>query len=866
MKEINFNEGWKVWKEKDSFALVWSTPEDAKEVTLPHDAMIEEKPYAESKNGGNTGFRDGGYYTYVKNIEVSKEDINKKFILRFDGIYMNAYVYVNEQLCAQNHYGYTAFYADITSYLRFGEKNEIRIQVRNGAMGNSRWYTGSGIYRDVTLLTSSQLYVKPGSVKITTLEADEDYATVNVKAIVKNETSFKQNILAIADIDKEHKGESETKNFEIKELTLMPHEERKVEFRLVVDNPKLWSEETPELYGCKILVKNKIEESETSENVEEIIWDQTKTTFGIRTLDLDVKRGLRVNKKVVKLRGACIHHDNGLLGSATYFESEYRRIKILKEAGFNAIRMSHHPSSEALLKACDILGMYVMEEAFDMWTRCKTDYDYNQFFMDNWEKDITSMVEKDYNHPSVLMYSIGNEIPEIGTDEGAKIAYMLSEKCKELDPTRYTLASINGVFAAGDSVDKIVEDVMKEVAMEEAQKSSEVANLDTKEQQDKCCKDGQQGQENQQDQESQQDQGSGNVNDFMTIMDKQMGKIVVHEEITKRLDKACAHLDIAGYNYMTERYALDAKERPNRIMVGSETYPPEIAKNWNEVMKYPQVIGDFTWTGWDYIGEAGVGIPAYKSGEGGFGAQFPAQIAYVGDVDITGFRRPASYYREIVFGRRKKPYIAVQNPEHFGENLIKTPWVISDAISSWTFSGYEDKPVVVEVYSPADEVELLVNGKTIARKPSGKNVGFRTCFETVYEPGEIKAVSYIGGKVDEITTIQTAGFEDKKSGLEKINIKAEIEESDNATKKFGDGNIVYVPISLQDSKGNIFTDRDTEIEVSNLVDCEILGFGSADPKTSYMYNVKETKTWNGRALLILRKTGENLKFDVSILK
>ena len=279
------------------------------------------------------------------------------------------------------------------------------------------------------------------------------------------------------------------------------------------------------------------------------------------------------------------------IGAATYKGAHIRQVKILKEAGFNAIRMSHNPAAPALLAACDEIGMYVMDETFDMWTRFKSDFDYSQVFTEKWEEDVQAMVESDFNHPCVVMYSIGNEIPEIGTKHGSRIARQIVYKVKSMDPSRPTLASINGVFAAGDDIMTIMADIASDNDMS----------------------------------------FEGNINDFMTLMDTQMHNIVRHETVSKNLEFATASTDIAGYNYMTARYEEDAVNYPNRVMVGSETYPPQIAENWDIITKTPSVIGDFTWTGWDYIGEAGVGIPAYNFGEGGFGAHFPAQLSYVGD-------------------------------------------------------------------------------------------------------------------------------------------------------------------------------------------------------------------------------------------
>ncbi len=809
MRKTNWNDNWLFWNSKDAFALVWDIPQNARKIDLPHDAMIETTPHADSINGGNTGFYDGGSYTYVKFYESKPGDRERNISLLFEGIYMNSFVYVNGQLAGNRPYGYSEFIVPISHLLKEEGENEIRIQVKNSSGQNSRWYTGSGIYRDVYMLTGGKTYVKENSFLVSTEDCSEEEATVLLSANVMNGEPVSMDIAVCFELmDREGKVIAE----ERKIVSTKADSESKVLSRLFVENPLLWSEDDPELYKAVVTVSVAKTEDNGSFSQGEIL-DTEETTIGIRKLSLDSRNGLRVNGKTVKLRGACVHHDSGILGAKTYKEAEYRRISILKKAGFNAIRMSHHPAAPVLLEACDELGMYVMEEAFDMWTRAKSDYDYNLYFMDWWERDIEAMVLKDYNHPSVIMYSIGNEIPEIGTDEGSRLAGKISALCHKLDPYRFTLASINGVFAAGDAVPQITADV-----------ASSVGESDD----------------------------SINVNDFMTIMDKYMDKIVVHPEITKRLDKACAMTDIAGYNYMTARYVLDNEINPNRIIVGSETYPPEIAVNWREVMKFPQVIGDFTWTGWDYLGEAGVGIPAYNFGEGGFGAQFPAKLAYTGDIDITGFRRPLSYYREIVFGLRKAPYIAVQNPAHYGEKLIKTPWVMSDAISSWNFDGYENKPVIIEVYSAGDEVELFVNDKRIEKKKINKEDNCRVLFETVYKPGTLKVVSYSKGeKTGEYELVTAKGD---------IRLVAEIDENTSKGDKH-----VFVNLMLEDADGNTFTDRDETITAEIEGDGALLGFGSGDPKSQEAYTGNVTKTYYGRALAVIqRKSVGNVALKVSL--
>lgn len=794
MIEQRWNEDWKFWVDKDSFALVWDIPEIARDITLPHDAMIEKPAHANSLNGGNTGFRDGDIYTYVKMLHAPEEYKEKTVTLKFEGVYMNAFVYVNGQLAAKSPFGYTTFYATLNDFLKYGEDNEIRVQVRAGAMTNSRWYSGAGIYRDVYFLESGLTHIVPEGVQVKTENADDAYATLRVATELENKTAVPQD-LVIETVIKDNEENVVAK--ECTSATIFAGESRTLKQRIIVENPKLWSAENPKLYTFETKVYENTEAKE--------LLDEAADTFGIRTLAVDAKRGFRVNGKTVNLRGGCIHHDSGLLGAATYEDAQYRQILKMKEAGFNAIRMSHHPMAPAMLRACDEIGMYVMDETFDMWNRLKSNYDYGLYFQEWWEKDVTAMVRKDYNHPSVVLYSVGNEIPEIGTDKGAQTCQELSDKIRSLDDTRYTLASINGVFAAGDKVDQIVADVVAGLSAE--------GKID------------------------------GNVNDFMSLMDGHMDEIVVHKTISERLEKACAGVDIAGYNYMTARYEQDGKVYPNRVIVGSETYPPEIARNWELVERLPHVIGDFTWTGWDYIGEAGVGIPAYKWGEGGFGAAFPAQLAYPGDFDITGFRRPASYYREAVFGLRKKPYIAVQNPTHYGEFLIKTPWVISDAAASWNWDGMEGKPAIVEVYAQGDEVELLLNGTSLGKKAAGKEAGFRTLFETTYEPGILTAISYENGHEIGRNELVTAGCERTLC----------VEKEEYVGIKNAKQELVYVQVEMRDQNGALAADDNQKITLSVDGAVEVLGFGSGNPKPNYNFNEGVTELFGGRAQIIVKK-------------
>lgn len=810
MKYTKWNDDWKFWKDKDSFALVWKVPENAENIRLPHDAMIIDDSDPESPGGTNTGFRNAECYSYVKIFKAEPEWKNKITRIVFEGVYMNAFVYLNGQFLAKSPSGYATFTADLTDFLRYDSENELRVLVRSGAMPNSRWYSGAGIYRDVYLLQSSKVHIAQDGLKILTEEAGP-ISVISTEIKIENDSDQSLELSLFTSIGNDKKE---------KTLLFLPAKKsRLIKRRITVENAELWSDENPRLYTAKAEL---FSGNKNPENNPDDCLDSAEESFGIRKISLDAKRGLRINGKEVKLRGACIHHDSGILGAATYEEVQYRQIKILKDAGFNAIRMSHQPAAQAMLRACDSLGMYVMDEFSDMWTRMKSSYDYGLFFEEWWQKDVSAMVNKDFNHPCVILYSIGNEIPEIGTDGGSQYAHEISSLFRSLDSSRFITAGINGVFAAGDAIGKIIGDVLREEASASDNKGSD---------------------------------SNGNVNDFMTLMDQKMDKIVVHKEISTRLEKACGALDLAGYNYMRARYQPDSKKYPDRVIVGSETYPPDIAKNWAEVKKLHNVIGDFTWTGWDYIGEAGVGIPCYKAGEGGFGAKFPAQLAYCGDIDITGFRRPMSYLREIVFGLREKPYIAVQDPRHYGEKLIKTPWILSDCSRNWTFRDWEGKKALVEVYSAGDTVELFLNDVSLGKKPAGEKADFRVLYDVKIEKGCLKAISYENGKVIGEDILYSCGKERK--------LKIDVENTAGEKTGQNKASLVFLNISLTDEYGNTLPDSDTEVNILTKGNISLLALGSGNPKPDRNYTGNTGRLWQGRAFAIVEKT-TSLEGEISV--
>jgi beta-galactosidase len=773
----SFNDDWQFRHKVNPFAELAGPKVPFEPVTVPHDAMIGRDREA-TADGAAAAYFPGGAYEYRKTFLVPEEHRGRRILLEFEGVYRDATVFLNGAYAGQRPYGYSRFYIDADRFLRFGEDNEIRVECRTHQ--DSRWYTGAGIYRDTWLLVGDVVRIGPDGVRVTTPDVDADRAVVEVATTVENDSIEIRTVDVVTEI---RDAAGRVVASDTAPVTVEPREPAVVRRRLYVRDPALWGPDSPALYTCAVALTGV---------------DAAQVTFGIRSLRLDPEHGLRINGETVKLRGACVHHDNGPLGAATFARAEERRVRLLKDAGFNAIRMSHHPMSTAMLDACDRLGMLVVDEAFDMWTWGKSPFDYSLSFAEWWERDLEAMVAKDYNHPSVVLYSIGNEIPEVGLPTGAAWSRRLAEKVRALDDTRFLTNAVNNLLAL--------------LPVFTSRRPA--------------------------------DAGDAGINTLMGDSGFDVNAIAGSELVTTRTAEAYSVLDVAGMNYSESRYATDRALFANRIILGTETFPTRIDDLWQLVQQHSHVIGDFTWTGWDYLGEAGIGRPQYSTPDAAqatFAAPYPYLLAGCGDIDITGHRRPVSYYREIVFGRRAAPYIAVQRPQHHGKSVISSRWAWSDSIAGWTWPGHESAPIVVEVYSAADEVELLVNGRSLGRGPVRR---CRTRFETAYEPGELLAIAYRDGLESGRDLLRTA------TGPVALHAAA-----DRPVITAAAGDLAYITLSLVDPAGTLHTaaDRPVRLEVSG--DGRLLGFGSADPSTEERFDQTERRTYEGRALAVVQPTG-----------
>ena len=693
-------------------------------VNLPHDWDIYEAPdpaTGATKEGG--GWYPAGKGEYKKQFKVeSGEWKNKRVMLHFEGVYQKAEVFVNGQKAGQHAYGYTPFTVDITQYLYKDKRdNEVVVKVDNSEQPNCRWYSGSGIYRHVWLVTKKQRYIDEWSVKVTT----PDIHTVNIKAEVVMEDGTR----------------------------------KPIEKTIHVEQPRLWSPDDPYLYHTTIEAEG----------------DVVPVTYGIRTIEYTAEKGFLLNGKPLKINGACLHHDDGVLGAMAFDAAEIRKVRLMKESGFNLIRTAHNPTTRAFLDACDSLGMLVIGEAFDGWRTAKNPYDYSTLIDSCYQEDIHAMVKRDRNHPSIICWSIGNEVIERKDIRVVTTARKLKQAILEEDNTRPVTEAL-------------------------------------------CAWD-----------------------DDWEIYDP-------HFEV----------LDIGGYNYMIHKHKSDHQRDPKRVMWQTESYPRDAFKNWKLVQEYPYIIGDIVWTGLDYLGESGIGRNYYEGERPGEhwreGGQPDWHGAYCGDVDITGYRKPISIYREMLW---KEAYdgefpsvlsIAVKEPDGYHGKIHQTAWSVWPTWSSWNWPGWEDKPIDVEVYTKAKEVKLYLNDQLIGTKAVSEDTEYKAVFTVPYEPGVLRAEASGRG-----TLLWTKGE------------PARLRLTPDRRVITADGqDLSFITVEVVDKYGWPGPDAAIPCEASVKGEGSLLAFASADLKDREPYTSSKVTTWKGRALLVVRSTEKKGKAQIRI--
>jgi beta-galactosidase len=523
-----------------------------------------------------------------------------------------------------------------------------------------------------------------------------------------------------------------------------------------LSQPLLWSPETPHLYTVATRVF-----------VEGRKTDETRTPIGVRTVGVAADRGFTLNGHPLNLVGGNVHHDNGPLGAAAFDRAEARRVQLLKEAGFNAVRTAHNPPSTAFLEACDRLGLLVIDEAFDGWAEKKTAHDYARVFDEWWPRDLQAMVLRDRNHPSVVMWSIGNEVYERGKPSGAALARAMREAVLKLDTSRPITAGINGLGKPGD---------------------------------------------------------------------------------WPRLDPLFASLDVAGYNYEAVRHVADHARLPSRVIVFSESYPSDTFACWQAVDAHSYVIGDFVWSAMDYLGEAGIGrvfAPGKQAIPHWEGNHYPWHGAACGDLDITGWRKPISHYRSIVWDRGEKLYAAVLVPSPASEPWSLSKWSVPPALPSWTWPGHEGRPLQVEVYSRHQAVRLHLNHHLVGEKATTRKEQFKAVFEVTYEPGTLRVAGVDGTREVEAFELETAG---KPRSLQLIPDRDELRANGQ--------DLAFVEVQIVDRHGNCRWDAANRVAYSIQGPGVIAGIGSGDLATTESYQANPRRVYQGRALVVIRSTAQ----------
>ena len=748
-----------------------------KPVTLPHDAMLAEPRTALSAGGTNTGWYEGYDYEYQRTLTVPENELADTHILEFEGVYHNAEVWLNGQKAAFRPYGYTNFYVDYAPYLHSGE-NELRVIARNADQPNSRWYSGAGIYRPVQLWTAKGAHIALNGVKICTLSLDPAIVEVRVKTTAPG-----------------------TVRLMVDDLPAMQQEsDGEAVFTLTLDNARLWTPETPNLYTCRVNFAD----------------DEVTETFGVRKVEWGTD-GFLLNGKRYIIQGACIHHDNGLLGAVCDPDAVARKVRLLKANGYNAIRSAHNPCSKALLTECDRQGMLVMDEYIDHWYIHKTEHDYVDYFNDWWHQDLTDMVEKDYNHPCVVLYSTGNEVSETAQKRGIALTKEMTDFLHELDDSRPVTCGVNIFFNFLSSIGFGV--YSDEKAKKEAERAEKAKQRGEKTAKKKAV-------------------GSQFFNNLAGLLGDEFMKrgATLHGCDVKTRD-AFANMDIAGYNYGIYRYKHDLKKYPQRLILGSETFCNDAYKFRELAKQEPRLVGDFVWAGMDYLGEVMVGSWEYAD----YAETFDGGLGWVsagsGRIDLTGKPLGEALYTRVALEADNGPYIAVCPVNHTGDRHSPSAWKMTNAMPSWSWTGCEGRKANVEVYARAARVELVLNGHTVGSKTLKNDCLAR--FSILYESGTLEAVSYDAAD-HEIgrCKLQSAG------GTTRLTLDAE-----EPTVK--PGHLCYVRLRYTDENGITKPLARGNIQVQ-VRGGTLVGLGSACPFNKHSYLDSETDTYYGEALAIVR--------------
>ena len=791
-QELAADAGWKFFLGDPSGAEAPSF-EDAswRSVDLPHDWSIESKPDKDNPSGSGGGYFPGGIGWYRRTFHARADWKGRRVSVQFDGVYRDATVYLNGHLLGTHPYGYTAFTFDLTPDLNFSGANVLAVRVDNSAQPNSRWYSGSGIYRHVRVVVTDPTHVAQWGVFVSTEEASSNSAKVSIRTRVADESTGAADVLVetkLLDSMGNAMGSAQSR------LSIAPGKEEEAAQEIEVAKPALWSPRSPTLYRAVSTVRK-----------DGHVIDQVVTPFGIRSLAWSAEKGLLLNGEPIKLTGGSVHHDNGPLGAAAFDRAEERRVELLKAAGMNAVRTAHNPPSSAFLDACDRLGLLVLDEPFDVWEAHKVRFDYGSDFDRWWKRDVSSMVLRDRNHPSIVIWGIGNEIPELEVDRGAALGKQIIEQVRALDNTRPLTLAFPGTTTRPTA------------------------------------------------------------------------------------QAVFSQLDITGYNYnILPTYQKDHEQLPSRLMLTTESLPAKMFPLWRVSQDNPYILGDLTWTAMDYLGESGIGAWQYgtpeqaRMAEGMSGMMsgtamidqmflgmangkdpaaqmagnnsdanakammallfhaYPWHASDCGDLDLTGYRKPQSYYRDIVWNGGDRVYATVRLPEPEGKKIIAIMWATYPTLPSWSWPGEEGKTLEVEVYSGAEKVRLYLNDKLIGEKPTGRDQEFKAVFAVPYAAGTLRAVGLRGDRVVAESVLRTAG--------EAVRLRL---TADRRMLHADGEDLSFVTVEAVDANGRPDLRADQEVQFEIGGPGVIAAAGNGDGQDPDSYHSDRRKLYQGRALVVI---------------
>ena len=787
MRKITWHDGWQFRVNGGE----WT------DVTVPHDASQVMGRCADAPSGTGGAFYRGGVYEYRRTFVLTEEECAGSLILELEGVYPRAEVRLNDRPIGTCEYGYLGYFFEMKG-MEADSENELTVRIDDTNRPDSRWYSGAGLYRPVHLHAGSRAYIPPEGIRVRTISTEPAEVEVTVQAVYDRSSACGQGAPAGREAAADGAGclpEAFGSRIRIKKdgMTVAQADTASLlpAARLRIPEAELWDAGHPELYECEVTLLDPAGEAV----------DTAEVRFGIREIAWSPK-GFFINGKETLLRGGCVHHDNGVIGARSCRESEYRKIRRLKEFGFNAIRSAHNPASKALLEACDELGMYVMDEGWDMWYSHKTPHDYAERFMEYWHRDVRAIISRDYNHPSVVMYSIGNEVTEPAEEAGVALAKEIADAFRAEDPTRAVTAGINITLIA-----------MQAMGINLTMMDDEAAKARSKKQ-----------------------VTSTEFNEMAQGNAARMNQAAASEQADALTADLFTALDIAGYNYADSRYPTEGEKHPERIVVGSETYAWKLYENWEMVKKYPYLIGDFMWTSWDYIGENGIGAWSWEEDGASFYKGYPWKLGDTGAIDILGNDNAEAGYAAVIWGAQDI-YVGVVPVCHDLERLCRAMWRGTNAIPHWSWRGCEGRPAQVEVYGSGSSAVLFINGREAGREPLRDK---RAVFTVPYESGELRAVI-----CDEQGVTLAEKTLRSADGQRQLRLQRE--------EKLTDDGLVYIDVDIVGSNGEIECNTDETVRVT-VEGGELLGFGSANPKTAEEFPDGSYTTRYGRALAAVRRT------------